>query len=252
MADTTLFDLSGRTALVTGSSRGLGWTIARGLAEAGARVVLNGRDEGRLQRAVESLRQKGLEALGRSFDVTDEKAIAAALDEVGPIDVLVNNAGITHRGALQGITRAQFESVYAVHVTGAFLLSKYVFPGMAERGRGKIINICSLTSEAGRSGVGAYMSAKGGLRNLTRAMAVDWARHNIQVNGIGPGYFRTDLTRPLSEDSEFCDWLIQRTPAGRWGEPEDLIGAAVFLASDASTFVNGHILYVDGGVLASL
>lgn len=247
-----LFDLSGKTALVTGSSRGLGLAMARGLAEAGAHVVLNGRDASRLEAAVQDLRDDGYDVQPSVFDVTDEQAVSTAVGEIDRVDVLINNAGTTVRGMLHDLEREDLEHVHSVHVTGAFLTSKHVVRGMIERRSGKIINTCSLTSEAGRPGVGVYMAAKGGLRNLTRAMAVDWARYNIQVNGIGPGYFKTELTRPLAEDPEFDEWLCGRTPAGRWGRPEDLAGAAVFLASDASNFVNGHILYVDGGVLASL
>lgn len=252
----SLFDVTGRIALVTGSSRGLGWAMARGLGEAGATVILNGRDAERLDAAAEELRDEGLDVHARRFDVTHEDAVAAALadirDALGSVDILINNAGVTRRSMLEDLETKDFVAVQNVHVTGAFIVSKYVVADMIERKRGKIINICSLTSEAGRPGIGAYMSAKGGLRNLTRAMALDWARHNVQVNGIGPGYFKTELTRPLVDDAEFEAWLEERTPAGRWGEPEDLVGAAVFLASDASNFVNGHILYVDGGILASL
>ncbi len=247
-----LFDLTGKTALVTGSSRGLGLSMARGLSAAGAEVVLNGRSAGRLDAARRSLLDDGFRMRTSAFDVTDERAIREGLEAVGPVDILVNNAGTTKRGLVQDLGAADLERVHRVHVIGAFLAAKYVASGMIERGRGKIINICSLTSEIGRPGIAAYMAAKGGLRNLTKAMALDWAEHNIQVNGIGPGYFKTELTKPLADDPEFDAWLCARTPAGRWGEPEELIGAAVFLASDASNFVNGHILYVDGGMLASL
>lgn len=247
-----LFDLSGKTALVTGSSRGLGFAMARGLAEAGASIVLNGRDADRLGSAVRALRDDGYEARTSIFDVTDESAVGAAVAELGPVHILINNAGTMKRALVEDLDPSDLERVHRVHVTGAFITSKAVLSGMKERGSGKIINICSLTSEVGRPGIAAYMAAKGGLRNLTKAMALDWARHNIQVNGIGPGYFKTEITKPLSEDPEFDEWLCKRTPAGRWGEPEELAGAAVFLASAASNFVSGHILYVDGGVLASL
>lgn len=252
MHASSLFDLSGKTALITGSSRGLGLAMAKGLAEAGAGIVLNGRDGRRLQPAASALRGEGHDVTLSAFDVTDEDAVEAALAEIGPVDILVNNAGSTVRGPLESIDPRDFESVHRVHVLGAFLTGKRVLAGMMERGGGKIINICSLTSEVGRPGVGAYMAAKGGLRNLTRAMALDWARYNIQVNGIGPGYFKTELTKPLADDPDFDAWLRRRTPAGRWGEPEDLVGAVVFLASPASNFINGQIVYVDGGVLASL
>ena len=247
-----LFDLSGRTALVTGSSRGLGFAMARGLAQAGASIVLNGRSYDRLTSAQRTLRDDGFETRTSAFDVTDESAVGAAVDALGPIDILVNNAGTTKRGLVEDLAPSDLERVHRVHVIGAFITSKALAFGMKERRAGKIINICSLTSEVGRPGIAAYMAAKGGLRNLTRAMALDWAPYNIQVNGIGPGYFKTDLTKPLADDVAFDEWLCGRTPAGRWGEPEELVGAAVFLASGASSFVNGHILYVDGGVLASL
>jgi len=251
-----LFDLSGRVALVTGSYRGLGLAIARGLADAGATVVLNGRNADKLDRAVEQLRSEGIAAHGFAFDVRDADQIAAGVErierDVGPIDVLVNNAGVNRRGPLTEIDPEAWDEVIATNLTGVFLTSRTVAGGMIARKRGKIINICSLMSEVGRASIGAYAASKGGAKMLTRAMAVEWAPHNIQVNGIGPGYFLTDMTRPLAADAEFDAWLRRRTPAGRWGEPEDLVGAAVFLSSRASDFVNGQILYVDGGLLATI
>lgn len=226
--------------------------MSRGLAEAGASIVLNGRSAERLESSVASLREEGYDVRMSVFDVTDETAVSRGISEIGQVDVLVNNAGTTRRGSLETMDADDLEQVHRVHVTGPFLTSKAVVPGMIERGGGKIVNICSVTSEIGRPGNGVYMAAKGGLRNLTRAMAVDWARHNIQVNGIGPGYFKTELTRPLADDPNFNEWICRRTPAGRWGDPTELMGAAVFLASDASNYVNGHILYVDGGMLASM
>ena len=253
---TALFDLAGRVALVTGSSRGLGAVIARGLAEAGARMCLNGRDEGRLARAVADMREAGHQADGFAFDVTDagqiDRAVGQIESSVGPIDILVNNAGIQRRGPLEQIDPAAWQEVLDVNLTGVFLVARRVVTGMIERRRGKIINICSLMSELGRRTIGPYAAAKGGVRMLTRAMAVEWAPHNVQVNGIGPGYFKTEMTRPLVEDEQFSAWIASRTPAGRWGETSELIGAAVFLASSASDFVNGQIIYVDGGILASL
>jgi len=253
---TDLFDLSGRTALVTGSSRGLGLCLARGLAEAGARVVLNGRDEGRLARAAEALSSRGLEVRTAPFDVADPEAVAAAFDrleaEGAAVDILVNNAGIQRRGLLEDLDLGDWRAVLETNLTGPFVVARRAVRAMRERGGGKIINICSLMSEVARPSTGNYAAAKGGLRMLTRAMAVEWAPYNVQVNAVGPGYFLTEMTRPLAEDPAFDAWIRSRTPAGRWGRPEDLVGPVVFLASRASDFVTGHVLYVDGGVLAAL
>jgi len=252
----SLFSLRGRVALVTGSGQGLGLVLARGLARAGATVVLNGRDEARLARAAAGLASAGLTVHTAAFDVTDAAAVDRALGrverDVGPIDVLVNNAGIQRRGPLETLDEQAWRAVLDTNLTGAFLVARRAARGMIERGRGKIINICSLMSEVGRPTTANYAAAKGGLKMLTRAMAVEWARHNIQANAIGPGYFLTDMTRPLAADPQFDAWIRARTPAGRWGDPEELVGAAVFLASKASDFVNGQVLYVDGGVLAAL
>jgi gluconate 5-dehydrogenase len=251
-----LFDLTGKVALVTGSSRGLGLVIARGLGEAGAAVVLNGRGEANLARAVEGLRTAGLKAHGCAFDVTDaaavDRGVGAAEREAGPVDILVNNAGLPRRAPREGKDGAAWRDVLDTNLTSAFLVGRRIAAGMIRRRRGKIINVCSLMSELGRATTANYAAAKGGLRMLTRAMAVEWARHNIQVNGLGPGYFLTDMTRPLAEDPKFDAWVRARTPAGRWGDPAELIGAAVFLASRASDFVSGQIIYVDGGILAAL
>lgn len=251
-----LFDLTGRIALVTGSSRGLGLVLAHGLGEAGATVVLNGRDEVKLAKAVAAVEADGVAVSGCAFDVTDaasaDRGIGEIEDGIGPIDILVNNAGIQRRGPLESLDEAAWREVLETNLTGPFLVSRRVARGMIERGRGKIINICSLMSEIGRETTGNYAASKGGLKMLTRAMAVEWARHNIQANGIGPGYFLTEMTRKLAEDPEFDAWIRGRTPAGRWGDPKELVGAAVFLASAASDFVNGQILYVDGGILAAL
>jgi len=253
---TELFDLGGKTALVTGSSRGLGNTIAEGLGRAGASLVLNGRDEARLAAAVKHLTAQGLSARGVAFDVTDAQGVARAVErietEAGPIDILVNNAGVNLRGPLEEIEPQVWREVLETNLTAAFLVAQQVARRMIERGSGKILNICSLMSEIGRATTGPYTASKGGIKMLTKAMAVEWARHNIQINGIGPGYFITEMTKPLAEDQEFDSWLKNRTPAGRWGDPQELIGAAVFLASDASNFINGQIIYVDGGILASL
>jgi gluconate 5-dehydrogenase len=251
-----LFDLTGRIALVTGSSQGLGFTIARGLGEAGATLILNGRDEARLQRAVATLSTTGLRVSGFAFDVSDarqvQEKIPALEREVGPINILVNNAGIQRRSPLEKVEEAVWREVLNTNLTAVFLLSQQVAQGMIARGSGKIINICSLMSEMARPTVGPYTAAKGGVKMLTKSMAVEWGRYNIQVNGLGPGYFATEMNRPLKEDAQFDAWIRSRTPAGRWGEPEELVGTAVFLASPASDFVNGQIIYVDGGILAAL
>jgi len=251
-----IFDLTGRVALITGSSRGLGFVIARGLARAGATVVLNGRDESNLERAQASLAEEGIEAAAEPFDVTDEasvdRAIAKIEATVGAVDILVNNAGIQERGSLEVIEAERWRQVIEVNLTAPFLVARLCARRMIERGRGKIINICSLMSELGRRTVGPYAASKGGLKMLTRAMTVDWAGHGLQINAIGPGYFLTDMTRPLADDPEFDRWVRGRTPAGRWGDPEELVGATVFFASDASSYINGHILYVDGGMLSVL
>ena len=253
---TDLFDLTGRVALVTGSSRGLGLAFARGLGAAGATVCLNGRDEQTLARAVETLRGDRIAAEGFAFDVTDAEQVARGVAELertfGRVDVLVNNAGINLRAPLEDVDLATWRSVLETNLTGPLLVTQRVVKGMIERRRGKIINICSLLSELGRNTVGPYAAAKGGLKMLTRAMATEWARHNIQANAIGPGYFATEMTRPLVEDPEFNAWITARTPARRWGRPAELIGPAVFLASSASDFVNGQVIYVDGGILAAL
>jgi gluconate 5-dehydrogenase len=250
------FDLGGKTALVTGSSRGLGFTIARGLGEAGASLVLNGRDARNLEAAVSDLRGRGLRVEGRVFDVTDPDAVAAGVDEiernVGTIDILVNNAGVHRRAPLVDMTPQQWREVIDTNLSSVFYVSQAVGRRMVAKGRGKIVVICSLMTELARPTVGNYSAAKGALRMLIRSMTAEWARHNVQINGIGPGYFRTDMTRTLYDDAAFNAWICSRTPAGRWGMPEDLVGAAVFLASDASNFVNGQIIYVDGGILATL
>jgi gluconate 5-dehydrogenase len=251
-----LFDLTGRTALITGSGQGLGLALARGLAEAGAAVVLNGRTESKLVAAAEKLRAEGARVAIAPFDVTDGAAAARETARIekdfGAIDIVVNNAGIHQRAPLAEMTEAQWRAVLDTNLTSAFLVARAVVSGMIKRGAGKIINIASITSEVSRPTIGNYAAAKGGLKMLTRAMAVEWAKHGIQANAIAPGYFLTDLNTALVANAEFNAWVCKRTPAGRWGRPEELAGAAVFLASRASDFVNGQMLVVDGGLLAAL
>ncbi len=251
-----LFDLTGRIALITGSSQGLGFAIARGLGQAGATLVLNGRNQEKLDRAVSLLSEEGLRVYGCSFDVADanhmHRAIPSLEKEVGPIDILLNNAGIQRRGPLETFEESTWREIIDTNLTGIFLTAKQVVQGMIARKSGKIINICSLQSELGRLTIAPYAASKGGVKMLTKAMAVEWGKYNIQVNGIGPGYFITEMTRPLAEDPKFDSWVKSRTPAARWGDPSELVGTAVFLASHASDFVNGQIIYVDGGILAAI
>ena len=251
-----LFNLSGKTALVTGSGGGLGLVMARGLAGHGAKVILHGRDQGKVNDAVSLLTHEGYAVGSCIFDVADsvavEESVKGISGEHGPIDILVNNAGINQRAPIEEFPEGDWDKIIAINLKAPWLLAKAVVGDMIKRGRGKIINICSIQSELGRPTITPYAASKGGLKMLTKGMAVEWAKHNIQVNGIGPGYFKTDLTRALHEDPEFDRWLCSRTPADRWGEPEELIGALVFLASDASSYVNGHVLFVDGGLLASV
>lgn len=250
------FDVAGRVALVTGSSRGLGFIQARGLAQAGARVVLNGRNAARLEQAREQMAAEGFEVDAVAFEVADsgqvESAVRSIGEKVGPIDILVNNAGVQHRAPLEEFPEEQWRHIIDVNLTGAFIVSRAVVQGMKERGRGKIINICSLQSDLGRATIAPYAASKGGLKMLTRGMAVDWAKYGIQINGIGPGYLVTEMTQPLKDDPEFDRWICGRTPAGRWGNPDELIGALLFFASSASDFVNGQLLFVDGGITAAI
>jgi gluconate 5-dehydrogenase len=249
-----LFDLTGRVALITGSSRGIGLTLARGLADAGATIVLNGLDTHRLERAAADCRAFGCNTHTAAFDVTNGDAVAQAVatieETVGPIEILVNNAGLQIRQPLEEFSIDDWNKLMAVNVTGVFVVSQAVARRMIPRGHGKIINIGSMQSELARPTIAPYTAAKGAVKNLVKGMCTEWAKYGIQCNGIGPGYFVTDLTRPLAANVEFDAWLRNRTPARRWGEVEELIGAVVFLASDASSFVNGHMLYVDGGMLA--
>lgn len=252
-----LFDLTGKTALITGGIHGLGMAMAKGLGNAGATIVVNNNSEEALIDAIAEYKACGFKAFGYVFDVTKENEVFDAIQkiesEVGPIDILVNNAGIIKRTPIVDMEVSDFKMVIDVDLVGPFVVSKNVAKGMIQRGGGKIINICSMMSELGRDTVSAYASAKGGLKMLTRSMATEWAKFNIQTNGIGPGYFATSQTAPIRVDGHpFNEFIIKRTPAARWGEPEDLQGAAIFLSSKASDFVNGHILYVDGGILATI
>ena len=253
-----LFDLTGKTALVTGGVHGLGMAMAKGLGHAGAKIVVNDRaSRETVDQAVAEYKSVGIDAYGYVFDVTDEAAVIENIQkieaEVGPIDILINNAGIIKRIPIIDMEVADFTAVINVDLISPFIVSKNVAKGMIQRGGGKIINICSMMSELGRDSVSAYAAAKGGLKMLTKNMATEWAKFNIQTNGIGPGYFATSQTAPIRVDGHpFNEFIISRTPAARWGDPDDLQGAAIFLASKASDFVNGHILYVDGGILATI
>jgi len=255
-----LFSLKGRVALVTGASYGIGFAIATGFTNAGATIVFNDLRQELVDRGIAAYRELGIEAHGYVCDVTDEAAVGALIrqieEDVGPVDILVNNAGIIKRIPMIEMTAEQFRQVIDVDLNAPFIVSKAVLPSMIARGHGKIINICSMMSELGRETVSAYAAAKGGLKMLTRNICAEYGQYNIQCNGIGPGYIATPQTAPLREKQPdgtphpFDSFILAKTPANRWGEAEDLIGPAVFLASDASDFVNGHILYVDGGILA--
>jgi gluconate 5-dehydrogenase len=252
-----LFDLSGKRALITGGTHGLGMAMANGLGLAGAELIISGTTPEKMEHALKAYASRGYRSRGYLFDVTSDADAAAFIDkiekDVGPIDILVNNAGIIKRVPTVDMETSDFRKVIDVDLVGPFIMSKYVGRRMIQRKAGKIINICSMMSELGRNTVSAYAAAKGGLKMLTRNMATEWAKFNIQVNGIGPGYFTTSQTAPLQvPGNPFNEFIINRTPAGRWGDPQDLMGAAIFLASRASDFVNGQILYVDGGLLATI
>lgn len=253
----TLFDLTGRTALITGSARGLGYAFALGLADAGAKVVINARNAEQVAQAVDKLRAQGHDARGLPFDVTDEAAVAAAfesLDQQGvEVDILINNAGIQHRAPMVELALADWQRVIDTNLTSAFIVGKQAATRMIARGRGgKVINIGSLTSEAARATVAPYTAAKGGIKMLSRAMAAEWAQFGIQVNTIGPGYIQTDMNTALINNPAFDAWVKASNPTQRWGKPEELMGTAVFLSSRASDYVNGQIIYVDGGWLSVL
>ena len=253
-----LFNLKGKIALITGGTHGLGMAMAKGLGHAGATIVVNGNSsQEKIDKAISEYQKEGITAKGYKFNVSNEQEvineIAKIENELGSIDILINNAGIIKRTPLLEMEVADFKEVIDVDLVSPFIVSKHVVKGMISRKQGKIINICSMMSELGRNNVGAYAAAKGGLKMLTQNMATEWAKYNIQVNGIGPGYFATEQTEPIRiEGHPFNDFIINRTPAAKWGDPSDLAGSAIFLASKASDFVNGHILYVDGGILATI
>jgi len=254
------FDLTGKIALVTGASYGIGYAIAKAFASAGATIVFNDINREAVERGLASYKTDGIPVHGYVCDVTNEEAVQAMIAritrEIGDIDILVNNAGIIKRIPMTEMSAAEFRQVIDVDLTGPFIVSKAVIPAMIKKGHGKIINICSMMSELGRETVSAYAAAKGGLKMLTRNIASEYGEYNIQCNGLGPGYIATPQTAPLREPQAdgsrhpFDSFIIAKTPAARWGTADDLAGPAVFLASDASNFVNGHILYVDGGILA--
>lgn len=249
------FSLQGKTALVTGASYGIGYAIAKGFAQAGARIVFNDINQELVDKGLASYKEDGIAAKGFVCDVTDENQVNAMVAEIeaeaGTVDILVNNAGIIIRTPMTEMSAKDFRKVIDIDLNGPFIVSKAVIPSMIKKGRGKIINICSMMSELGRETVSAYAAAKGGLKMLTRNIASEYGQYNIQCNGLGPGYIETPQTAPLREEGHpFNSFIISKTPAARWGTTEDLVGPAVFLASEASDFVNGHILYVDGGILA--
>jgi gluconate 5-dehydrogenase len=253
----TLFDLTGKRALITGGTHGLGMAMATGLAQAGAGLIINGHTPEKMEQALATYRAQGFNAAGYLFDVTDDVAVKNAIDQIekesGPIDILVNNAGIIKRTPALDMDVSDFRQVIDIDLVAPFIVSRHVARYMVQRQSGKIINICSMMSELGRNTVSAYAAAKGGLKMLTKNLATEWARYNIQVNGIGPGYFATEQTAPIRVNGHpFNEFIISRTPAGRWGDPDDLRGTAIFLASRASDFVNGQIIYVDGGILATI
>ena len=252
----SLFSLAGRRALITGSSQGIGLALAKGLATQGASVVLNGRTADRLADAVAVLAEAGHDAETAIFDVTDaasaQVGITGVERDIGPIDILINNAGMQFRTPLEDFPHDKWRQLFETNVSSVFYVGQAVAKFMIARGRGKIINVASVQSELARPGIAPYTATKGAVKNLTRGMCTDWAQHGIQVNAIAPGYFKTPLNQALVDNPDFSAWLEKRTPARRWGNVEELVGAAVFLASDASSFVNGHTLYVDGGITVSL
>lgn len=253
---TSLFDLTGTRALITGSSQGIGLALAQGLGDAGAHMILNGRDPVKLDTAAEGLRAQDITVETLRFDVTDHAAARRAIDGYedasGPIDILINNAGMQHRTPLEDFPASAFEQLLQTNIASVFHVGQACARHMIARGQGKIINIASVQTALARPGIAPYTATKGAVANLTKGMATDWARHGLNCNAIAPGYFDTPLNAALVADPDFTIWLENRTPAGRWGQVEELVGAAVFLASPAASFVNGHTLFVDGGITASL
>jgi gluconate 5-dehydrogenase len=251
-----LFDLIGRRALITGSSQGIGYALAEGLAQCGAEVVINGRTTQTVERAVADLRAKSLSARSAVFDVTSkgsvDRGVADIESGIGPIDILINNAGMQFRSPLEDFPADKWEQLLTTNISSVFYTSQAVARAMISRREGKIINIASVQSEMARPGIAPYTATKGAVRNLTRGMCADWAKYGLQINAIAPGYFKTPLNQALVDNPEFSSWLETRTPAGRWGNVEELVGAAVFLSGRASSFVNGHTLYVDGGITTCL
>jgi gluconate 5-dehydrogenase len=252
-----IFDLTGKRALVTGGTHGLGMAMAKGLGAAGAELIINGHSANKMEGAIAEYQKEGYKVHASIFDVTSEADVESAIkkieSDIGEIDILVNNAGIIKRIPALEMSATEFREVVDVDLVGPFIVSKHVAKFMIARKRGKIINICSMMSELGRNTVSAYASAKGGLKMLTKNLATEWAKYNVQVNGIGPGYFATEQTAPIRQNGHpFNEFILQRTPAGRWGNPEDLAGTAVFLSSQASDFITGQIIYVDGGILATI
>jgi len=251
-----LFDLTGKRALITGSSQGIGFALARGLAAAGAEILLNGRDTVKLAAAARTLAAEGATARTLPFDVTDHDGVRRAIDafeaETGAIDILVNNAGMQHRAPLEEFPADAFERLLQTNIASVFHVSQAVARHMIARGRGKIVSICSVQTALARPGIAPYTATKGAVANLTKGMATDWAPHGLQCNGLAPGYFDTPLNAALVENAEFGAWLAKRTPAGRWGKVEELVGTCIFLSSDASSFVNGTTVFVDGGISACL
>lgn len=252
----TLFSLKGKRVLVTGSGQGIGFALAGGLAQAGAEIIVNDIDEARLASAAAKLRAGGATVFELGFDVTNPEQVAAAVDgfeeQTGPIDILVNNAGMQFRAPLEEFPVDRFDFMMRLNINSAFYVGQAVAKHMIARKQGKIVNICSVQTALARPSIAPYTASKGAVANLTKGMATDWARHGLQINGLAPGYFKTELTSALVADEDFTAWLSNRTPAGRWGEVSELVGACIFLSSEASSFVNGHILYVDGGITCSL
>ncbi len=256
MSNNQLFDLSGKRALVTGSGQGIGFELARGLASAGAEIIVNDIDNERLSAAATKLRDEGATVNELGFDVTDPDQVSASIDrfenETGAIDILVNNAGMQFRAALEDFPVDRFDFMMRLNINSVFYVGQAVAKHMIGRGAGKIVNICSVQTALARPSIAPYTASKGAVANLTKGMATDWAKHGLQVNGLAPGYFKTELTSALVADPEFTAWLSGRTPAGRWGEVHELVGACIFLSSQASSFVNGHVLFVDGGITCSV